>query len=46
LLELPEHELFRSPDEIAAEAYKLRGEKIAYQENTLALREEPPPYGD
>jgi uncharacterized protein (DUF488 family) len=46
LLELPEHELFRSPDEIAAEAYKLRGEKIAYQENTLALREEPPRYGD
>lgn len=46
LLELPDHELFRSPDEIAAEAYKLRGEKIAYQENTLALREEPPRYGD
>ena len=45
-LELPEHELFRSSEEIAAEAYKLRGEKIAYQENTLALREEPPRYGD
>jgi uncharacterized protein (DUF488 family) len=46
LLELPEHELFRSPDEIAAEAYKLQGDKIAYQEDTLALREEPPPYGN
>jgi uncharacterized protein (DUF488 family) len=46
LFELPERELFRTPDEIVAEAYKLQGDKIAYQEDTLALREEPPRYGD
>src|ERR1017187_1403336 len=46
LFELPERELFRLPDEIAAEAYKLQGDKIAYQEDTLALREEPPRYGN
>jgi uncharacterized protein (DUF488 family) len=46
LFELPERELFRSPDEIVAEAYKLQGDKIAYQEDTLALREEPPRYGN
>jgi uncharacterized protein (DUF488 family) len=43
--ELPERELFRSPEEIVAEAYKLQGEKVAYQEDELALREEPPRYG-
>jgi uncharacterized protein (DUF488 family) len=46
LFELPERELFRSTDEIIAEAYKLQSDKIAYQEDTLALREEPPRYGD
>lgn len=46
LFELPERELFRSPDEIVAEAYKLQGDKIAYQEDTLALREEPPRHGN
>jgi uncharacterized protein (DUF488 family) len=46
LFELPERELFRTPDEIVAEAYKLQGDKIAYQEDALALREEPPRYGD
>ena len=46
LFDLPERELFRSTDEIVAEAYRLQGEKIAYQEDALALREEPPKYGD
>lgn len=46
LFELPEHELFRSPDEIVAEAYKLQGDKIAYHEEETVLREEPPRYGD
>ncbi|MSU56606.1 MAG: DUF488 domain-containing protein [Pedosphaera sp.] len=46
LFELPDRELFRSPDEIVAEAYKLQGDKIAYQEDSLALREEPPRYGN
>lgn len=46
LFELPERELFRSTGEIVAEAYRLQSEKIAYQEDTLALREEPPKYGD
>ena len=45
LLALPERELFRSPEEIVAEAYKLQGNKVAYHEEDLALREEPPPYG-
>ena len=48
LFDLPENELFRSSDEIIAEAYKRQGDKIAYQEQEqeLALREEPPRYGD
>ena len=45
LFELPEREFFRSTDEIVAEAYRMQGEKIAYHEDELALREEPPPYG-
>lgn len=45
MFELPECDLFRSPDEIVAEAYKLQGEKVAYQEDELAMREEPPRYG-
>jgi uncharacterized protein (DUF488 family) len=44
LLELPEQELFRSPKEIIADAYQIQGEKIAYQEQEPALREDPPPY--
>ena len=46
LFALPERELFRSPEEIVAEAYKLQGDKVAYQADALALREEPPRYGN
>ena len=46
LFDLHERELFRSSGEVVAEAYRLQGEKIAYQEDALALREEPPKYGD
>ena len=46
LFALTDRELFRSPEEIIAEAYKLQGEKVAYHEDELALREEPPPYGN
>jgi uncharacterized protein (DUF488 family) len=46
LFDLPDRELFRSSGEVVAEAYRLQGEKIAYQEDALALREEPPKYGD
>ena len=46
LFDLTERELFRSAGEIVAEAYRLQGEKIAYQEDALAPREEPPKYGD
>jgi hypothetical protein len=38
--------LFRSSEEIVAEAYKLQGEKVAYQEDELVLREEPPRHGN
>jgi len=46
LFALPERELFRSSEEIVAEAYKLQGEKVAYQEDELVLREEPPRHGN
>ena len=46
MFELPERDLFRSPNEIIAEAYRLQGEKIAYQEGAPALREDPPKYGN
>jgi uncharacterized protein (DUF488 family) len=46
LFELPERELFRSTDEVVAEAYKLQGDKIAYHEQEAVLREEPPRYGN
>ena len=46
LFDLSEQELFRSEGEILAEAYRLQGERIAYQEDALAMREEPPKYGD
>jgi uncharacterized protein (DUF488 family) len=46
LFALPERELFRSSEEIVAEAYKLQGEKVAYQEDELILREEPPSHGN
>ena len=46
LLGLPERELFRSTGEIMVGAYKTQGDKIAYQEDTMALREQPPPYGN
>jgi uncharacterized protein (DUF488 family) len=41
-----ELELFGAPDELVAEAYRLQGEKIAYEEDALTLREEPRKYGD
>ena len=44
LFALEEKELFCSPDEIVAEAYKKQGEKVAYHEEDLVLREEPPRY--
>jgi uncharacterized protein (DUF488 family) len=46
LFALEEKELFRSPDEIVTEAYKKQGEKVAYHEEDLVLREEPPRYGN
>ena len=46
LFDLPERELFRSTSEILSEAYRLQGGKIAYQEDAVGLREEPPKYGD
>jgi uncharacterized protein (DUF488 family) len=46
LFDLPESELFRSSEEIVAEACRRQGEKIAYQEHTLTLKEEPQKYGD
>jgi uncharacterized protein (DUF488 family) len=46
LLDLPERDLFHSTGEVVAEAYRLQGEKIAYQVAALALRGEPPKYGD
>jgi len=45
-LTLPEHDLFRSTDEILAEAYEKQGIRIAYQEDETVLREEPPRYGN
>lgn len=42
---LENKELFRSQDEIVADAYKKQGEKVAYHEEDLVLREEPPRYG-
>jgi len=44
--DLAERELFRSADEILAEAYRRQGMKIAYEEEALALREEFPKYGN
>ncbi len=44
LFELPDRELFRSTEEVMAEAYKLQGDKIAYHEEEAVLREEPPRY--
>ena len=46
LFDLPERDLFRSTSQIVTEAYRLQGEKIAYQKDALALREEPPKYED
>jgi uncharacterized protein (DUF488 family) len=43
---LENKELFRSQDEVVAEAYKKQGEKVAYHEDELVLREEPPHYGN
>ena len=43
---LENKELFRSHDEIVADAYKKQGEKVAYHEDELVLREEPPRYGN
>jgi uncharacterized protein (DUF488 family) len=46
LFELPERELFRSTEEIVADAYRRQGEKIAYQDGALVVSEEAPNYGD
>jgi uncharacterized protein (DUF488 family) len=46
LFDRSQFELFLSPPELIAEAYRLQSERIAYQENTLAMRDEPPKYGD
>jgi uncharacterized protein (DUF488 family) len=46
LFALEEKDLFRSPEESVARAYKMQGEKVAYHEDGLALREEPPRYGN
>lgn len=43
---LENKELFRSQGEIVAEAYKIQGERVAYHEDELVLREEPPRYGN
>lgn len=43
---LENKELFRSQDDIVADAYKKQGEKVAYHEDELVLREEPPRYGN
>ena len=43
---LENKELFRSQDEIVTDAYKKQGEKVAYHEDELVLREEPPRYGN
>jgi uncharacterized protein (DUF488 family) len=43
---LEEKDLFRSPEESVARAYKMQGEKVAYHEEDLVLREEPPRYGN
>ena len=43
---LENKELFRSQGEIVADAYKKQGEKVAYHEDELVLREEPPRYGN
>ncbi len=46
LFTLEERDLFRSPEESVARAYKMQGEKIAYHEEYLVLRKEPPRYGN
>jgi uncharacterized protein (DUF488 family) len=46
LFALEDKDLFRSPEESVARAYKMQGEKVAYHEEDLVLREEPPRYGN
>ena len=46
LFALGEDDFFRSSQESIARAYKMQGEKIAYREDDLVLREEPPSYGN
>jgi len=46
LFALDEKDLFRSSEESVARAYKVQGQKIAYHEEDLVLREEPPRYGN
>jgi len=46
LFALEEKDFFLSPQESVARAYKMQSEKIAYHEEDLAIREEPPPYGN
>jgi len=45
LFSLDEKDLFRSSEESVARAYRMQGQKIAYHEEDLVLREEPPRYG-
>jgi uncharacterized protein (DUF488 family) len=44
--DLAERELFQSDAQALTEAYRRQGEKIAYEEDALALREVPPKYGN
>lgn len=46
LFALEEKDLFHSSEESIARAYKMQGEKVAYHEENLVLREEPPHYGN
>jgi uncharacterized protein (DUF488 family) len=46
LYALEEKDLFASPEENVARAYKIQGEKVAYHEEDPVLREEPPRYGN
>jgi uncharacterized protein (DUF488 family) len=46
LFALEENDLFLSPEDGVARAYKMQGERVAYHEEDLVLREEPPRYGN
>jgi hypothetical protein len=46
LFALEETDFFLSPEASVARAYKMQVEKVAYHEEDLVLREEPPRYGN